>query len=382
MAAQIPRNVPLAGKPPFATDDPDSLFDQPPQQQRRIRQPAEPNPNNRSSAYNMYDQYLNGDDNRQSGLDYLGLNKLGMMADHDNDYEDANPFNSKHDKHAALAAATHPKQPAPIPLAAPRPGYPAPIAALNLSRPSPAATPEGRMPAHPQMSQVSPALRGDDLFADSPRLPPPAYSASSNLASVPNTPHPLQPPMTPITPVFARPSKSPAPRDVKFAPGGVIRGNSEDVLIPKRGERGDDFWRRFSMVAKEENQKPTSQKQSPWLRKTQNGTTRLSRWVWFIAVVLLLCIAAGVAIGWRISHNTPPNQAPKAFGGSANESAPGSSAAGPTSSALHVSPTYTVERRAVFDAVPTGTFFPKQLPGTSNSSARLSRKHIKRHIHH
>ena len=44
--------------------------------------------------------------------------------------------------------------PAPtIPLAAPRPGYAAPVAALNLSRPSPAATPEGRMPASPEMSQ-------------------------------------------------------------------------------------------------------------------------------------------------------------------------------------------------------------------------------------
>jgi hypothetical protein len=59
----------------------------------------------------------------------------------------------------------------------------------------------------------------------------------------------LQPPMTPIVPVFVRPSKSPAPRDIKFASEPIMRGNSEDMLIPKRGERGDDFWRRFSMVA-------------------------------------------------------------------------------------------------------------------------------------
>lgn len=36
-----------------------------------------------------------------------------------------------------------------------------------------------------------------------------------------------------------------------------MRGNSEDNLIPKRGEHGDHFWRRFSMVAKTEK-KPRS----------------------------------------------------------------------------------------------------------------------------
>jgi hypothetical protein len=31
-----------------------------------------------------------------------------------------------------------------------------------------------------------------------------------------------------------------------------MRSESEDHLIPRRGDKGDDFWRRFSMVAKEE----------------------------------------------------------------------------------------------------------------------------------
>lgn len=45
---------PLAGRPPYATDD-DSVYNN--QQQaptRRLRQPAPPNPNERTSAYNVY----------------------------------------------------------------------------------------------------------------------------------------------------------------------------------------------------------------------------------------------------------------------------------------------------------------------------------------
>jgi hypothetical protein len=31
-----------------------------------------------------------------------------------------------------------------------------------------------------------------------------------------------------------------------------MRSDSEDHLLPRRGDKGDNFWRRFSMVAKEE----------------------------------------------------------------------------------------------------------------------------------
>lgn len=42
----------LAGRPPFATDEPDSFYESVPTPQRRIRQPAPPNAH--TSAYNVY----------------------------------------------------------------------------------------------------------------------------------------------------------------------------------------------------------------------------------------------------------------------------------------------------------------------------------------
>lgn len=46
--------MPLAGKPPYATDLPDSYYDQPTNTQRRVRQDAPADPNKRTSAYNTY----------------------------------------------------------------------------------------------------------------------------------------------------------------------------------------------------------------------------------------------------------------------------------------------------------------------------------------
>jgi len=102
------------------------------------------------------------------------------------------------------------------------------------------------------------------------------------------------------------------------------------------------------MVAKEDK------KTSSWLIKTQSGTSKLSRSVWFIGIVLLLCIAGSIGIGWYMSHKSPSNTAPKAIGGSAQEgkSATTSATALASSSFLHVSPTNTVARRE-YDAVPT-----------------------------
>ena len=285
MAQQTSRNPPLAGRPPFAVDDEDEIYSTP-QPQRRIRQNPQPDPNSRSSAYNMsvrfyhispsfysysflsrYDQYLD-DSKRQSGAGALGMGFMNGDMDSDDDDDELN--NTHNNKHSALAAATQPQAQSTIPLASPRPGYAAPIAALNLSRPSPEVRqqapqmPQAQMPMQMpqppkqvQMSQVPPMLRASPgASLGSPhgpapsRGPPRPYVPSPAPSTVPSTPHPLEEPITPITPAFLRPSKS--TDNVKFATEPIMRGNSEDHLLPRRGDKGDDFWRRFSMVAKEE----------------------------------------------------------------------------------------------------------------------------------
>jgi hypothetical protein len=46
-------NPPLAGRPPFAIDDDDVVYSTPNKPTRRANPPAD-NPNNRTSAYNMF----------------------------------------------------------------------------------------------------------------------------------------------------------------------------------------------------------------------------------------------------------------------------------------------------------------------------------------
>ncbi|KIM63352.1 hypothetical protein SCLCIDRAFT_754349 [Scleroderma citrinum Foug A] len=277
------------------------------------------------------------DTDRYSGFDAVGLGFLTGSLDDDD--EDVKPPQKQ-----PMPAPAAPRQPASIPLAAPRPGYPAPVAALKMP-PSPESTQRAQPP---QMSQVPQALRVTRPQVDvgAPRMPAPIYQTPAvPRPVVPSTPHPLQPPMMPITPVFARPSKSPAPAsDVKFASEVIIRGNSEDNLLPKRGDHGDHFWRRFSMVAKEEK-KPSS-----WLIKTQNGMSWMSRWVWLVAIVILAGIGLGIAYG--VIHRSTNYTPPTAVGGKANETAGPTtisniptSTPGQISASLHVSPTNTVARR-------------------------------------
>lgn len=237
-------------------------------------------------------------------------------------------------------------------IAAPRPGYAAPIAALNLAR--------------PEASAIIPGRTSD--------ASPPAYSSPS-----PTTPHPLNPPMTPIQPAFARPPKT---TNISFADSKpIMRSNTEETLLPKRGEKGDDFWRRFSIVAKEENRR----KPSPWLKKTQNGSTRLSRWVWVIGLVLLLLIGAACGLGWYISHDSPDHQQPAALGGTgtnkgAVDGAKASTApavTGSTTTAAKVTPTFTVDRRA---AVPVAT--PDPLPAYPQYAKRARIGMVRHRIGH
>ncbi|KAG6888732.1 hypothetical protein C0995_006384 [Termitomyces sp. Mi166 len=342
--------MPLAGRPPYATDEPDSFYESAPAPHRRLRQPAPPNPNDRTSAYDVYNNYLSDDHagNRQSGVNALGLGLMNM-ADED-DEDDASTTHHQPppppSKHAALAAATAnpPKRPSPPPqhIVAPKPGYAAPIATLNLARPEPAAS-KGPSPLNFKINSPP------NPFAD----PHPAKNSPSP-PMVSNEPHPLQSPVTPITPVFARPkpniqfSETAVPRP----PKPIVRGNTEDTLLPSRGEKGDDFWRRFSMVVKEENRKSPSQKTSVWLRKTQDGSHRLARWVWITGILILVIIGVAAGVGYHLSHNEPSHQQPAALGGSANEPATAVTTTATSvsvnvsgSTIKHVSPTYTLDGR-------------------------------------
>lgn len=211
-------------------------------------------------------------------------------------------------------------QTGPIPLAAPRPGYATNISALTLNHPSPVATPVGRL--HGEM-----------------------YDRGSPAVIVPQTPHPLQPPVTPIAPVFARPKKT---ASIKFAPEQpIMRGEKEETLLPKRGEDGDQFWRRFSMVAKVENNKP-----SAWFAKTSVMQSRFSHWVWFAAILLVLAIGGASVLAWYMTRNNPGNGTPTAVGGKDNEqplpTTSSSIIAGNLgeSTSFHVSPTLTIANRA------------------------------------
>ncbi|KIY65217.1 hypothetical protein CYLTODRAFT_400721 [Cylindrobasidium torrendii FP15055 ss-10] len=362
--------MPIASRPPYATDEPDSFYESP-QPQRRLRQPAPANPNERSSAYDVYDNYLGNNPhqqqmNRQSGMGELGMGFLnGSMDDDDEDDDDmskpplstdskqAGPLPSKH---AALAAATVGREPSPPPqyIASPRPGYAAPIANLNsLARPEPAQAPQSRQPP-PQLNMN----QGQNPFIH----PSEAYGSGTPM---PSTPHPLGAPMTPITPVFARPQKK---VDIQFADEKhIMRGDKEEVPLARRGERGDEFWRRFSVVAHTTENRTSS---SSWLKKTQNGTTRLSRWVYIIGILLLIAAAGGIGLGWWVSHNDNSHTAPEAMGGSEGQKATGNGATVATgaSSALHVAPTHTIDDRDLHVPIPT-------------APSAMRRAHRRKHFH-
>jgi hypothetical protein len=170
----------------------------------------------------------------------LGFGFLNGSMDEDEDDDDGRlgrKSSTKKSKHDMLAEATRREQtPSPPPqyIAQPKPGYAAPIAALDkLAKPPPAASPNPRTP----MAMPEPR----PLHVNT--QPPSPVSASS--------PNPFASPLSPITPAFARP-RPPKSSEVTFEEKSIIRGDDEDYLR-SRGQRGDDFWRRFSMVARENN---------------------------------------------------------------------------------------------------------------------------------
>lgn len=164
---------------------------------------------------------------------------------------------------------------------------------------------------------------------------------------------------TPIEPAFIKPIK---PAFLKFQDDEkagsiashesnvpIMRGDKEDSFpmrsqgtgvgarAPKLGQRlnaeGDDFWRRFSMVAKMDTKNPAENKQryatslvtklffdraisySPWLKSATRGTTALRGWTWCIGIFMLLAIIGGSVAGWWFSRDDPAHAVPVAIGG-------------------------------------------------------------------
>ncbi|TDL22112.1 hypothetical protein BD410DRAFT_788796 [Rickenella mellea] len=383
------RNPPLAGKPPFATDEPDSVFAEPASRHRRLRQP-QPKNDRPDSAYDVYDNYLGGEDNRQSGIGAVGMGLLSGDVDDDSDDEMPTPPKRAHSPEPRRIQPQPPTQSQPQPrpqqsqpaqvsfqIAAPKPGYAAPVSAINLGRPDPASHQGGYQARQQSEKRI--------LQPISIPYPQPAFLPSP--VTVPSTPHPLDAPSTPILPAFARPPKSPSPDNEKIH---AIRGNSEETLLPKRGQKGDDFWRRFSMVA---HTHPGER--STWLKKTETGYSRLSKLVWLIGVLILLVIGGAIALTLWQTRSNSTHRVPVAIGGSANDGVPtgssssttskhatngllGSATGGPSSSSSpHVSPTNTVQKRDMWvQANPTGVPIAQGSPISSREpSANVSSRH-------
>jgi hypothetical protein len=313
-------NPPLAGRPPYATDEDDSVYLNTPSPARR--RPAKPvqNQEREISQYAAYDDYF--EDQRASGHGGVGM---GMMTGGMDDSDDED------DRRA----------PAPRSKASPIQA-PAPVARSEKQMPSPQQQrpPQGGPQGRPPMQQGPPGAGGPPGYDQHPNTrqatrgpptelrvqipqpqpihaPAPAFMAPPSPSPSMLTPHPLDHPTTPITPVFARPSMDTSRENVKFQEP-ILRGNSEDRLIPRGGPQKDDFWRRFSMVAKDEARKAPKEKQSNFLKDYEGGNKRKKRIVWFVAIVLLLCIGGAVGLGWYFTHNKPSAQ-PKAIGGKSNE---------------------------------------------------------------
>ncbi|EAU86145.1 hypothetical protein CC1G_03356 [Coprinopsis cinerea okayama7 len=466
-------SAPLAGRPPFATDEPDTIYETSPSPaKRRVAPPKPDDPNKRSSAYDVYDNYLAGDastsknpfdspprnttrnpddaghlrpprplsghsqTSRNSGVGGIGMGLLNMDysdSEDEDDDDDPKPSTSPASKNAALAAAVSQKptsptstvnrspfspppessnaslQPAPAagashsppPIAAPRPGYAAPIAALqNPFEPTPSPenppalspnntnnnTALNRMPS----ARIPPAapIGGIPSTAPMPRTAPPPIAippaALTHGGPIPSmTPAPLQAPATPIMPVFAIP-KSAAEKEtsVKFQTGqplprakAIMRGQGEDPLLPRRGEKGDDFWRRFSMIAKDEGGK----KESIWLRKTRDGSNRLSRWVWVVGMLLLMAIVGASVLGWWFTRSDEPSHTePAVLAGNTSKVAATfaptntPAAAGTSRSVLHVTPTHTIGERGLLDEIITPT------PVAASQPTRTANVHLRR----
>jgi hypothetical protein len=124
------------------------------------------------------------------------------------------------------------------------------------------------------------------------------------------------PSASPINPKIAAPTPS-----VKFSekdPMPILRGDSEETLLSRStvGSRparhGDDFWRRFSMVAHKQEDK---RKSLDWLQKNQARGNRFKGIMWACGFIVVALVAGGVVLAWFLTRKNPDHGIPSAVGG-------------------------------------------------------------------
>jgi hypothetical protein len=318
------------------------------------------------SQYAAYDDYFQ--DQRVSGHGGVGM---GMMAGGMDDSDDED------DRRAAPRGKPSPIQ-APPPAARGEKPMQKPSQQQQRSPPNMQQQQQGPpAPGYSEHPNTRQATRGppQDLRVQIPipqpiHAPAPAFMAPPSPSPSMLTPHPLDHPTTPITPVFARPSMDASRGEVKFQEP-ILRGGSEDRLIPREGPHKDDFWRRFSMVAKDDARKPPKEKQSTFLKSYEAGNARKKRIVWFIAILLLLCIGGAVGLGWYFTHNKPSAQ-PKAIGGKSNET---------THDTLPVTVKGGTSTKASFAPIDAATSVSRSLGAAPTLSTRRKRGETSRNYH-
>lgn len=254
------------------------------------------------------------------------------------------------------------------------PRKPEPVRALGRE-------PVRTAPAPIQVSfpiQTQPSMRAPPpgaLNLPQPRMPP--------TPTAPMSPHPLQPPKTPITPAFARPRLRTEASDVKFSPDVILRGNKEETLLSRSTPKGAEFWRRFSVVVKEEQSHQGRFFKSAWLTDHQSRSFRLNLCVWAVGLCLLGAIAGGGVLIWFLtSHNSVT--VPKALGGNAGAALLNAttSITPSTTSSFHFHtvtgdlPPTTVPTIPADEAAPTAPPDPAAIQKrASNRSSRALRSH-------
>jgi len=320
------------------------------------------------------DNRIDDPSSRYSGTDAVGMGFLTGDIDDDDDEE----IYSK-------PASNHP--PGLTPQG--RPGPAVVNTNLNVipSKPEPARVSPAQA-AMPQLQRPGPApiqVQFPNQPRPSTRAPPPAVLNLPQLKAPPTpgpmTPHPLQPPKTPIAPAFARPRLKTEPSDVKFTADAILRGNKEETLLPRNTPKGAEFWRRFSVVVKEEQRHPGRFFKSSWLTEHQSRSFRLNLCIWMIGLLMVAGIAGGGVLIWFLtSHNSVTT--PKVLGGNAGAGNTNATASVTTASATTTSlGVYTVKGDlppSATPAIPAGLTLPTAAPAAPIAPTIPQKRDIKR----